>query len=119
MRPYQGLRGLLWMAQQVTQVAPDQLVQAPGRAEPRRAFLLPMGEQGRQLAGAGVVAVLAHVGPSQASQAAHATAYQAPQQIGMVLVVGVCEASVTGEASLHAVELLLADQRRDLSHQDP
>jgi hypothetical protein len=42
MRPSQGVRDLLWMAQQVTEIAPDQLVQAPGRAQPRRALLLPM-----------------------------------------------------------------------------
>jgi len=42
MRPCQGVRDLLWMTQQVTEVAPDQLVQASGWAQPRRAFLFPM-----------------------------------------------------------------------------
>ena len=40
MRPCQGVRGLLWMAQQVTEVAPDQLValvkQAKATAEAQR-----------------------------------------------------------------------------------
>ena len=47
MRPCQGLRGLLWMAQQVAEIGPGQLVQAPGRAQSRWTFLLPMREQGR------------------------------------------------------------------------
>jgi hypothetical protein len=33
MRPRQGVRGLLRMTQQVAEIGPDQLVQAPGRAE--------------------------------------------------------------------------------------
>ena len=49
--------GLLGMAQQVAEVGPHQLVQPPGRAQARWAFLLPMREQGGQLAGAGVVAL--------------------------------------------------------------
>src|SRR5215207_8000022 len=86
MRPCQGVRGLLWMAQQVTEVAPDQLVQASGRAQPRWAFLFPMREQGRQLAGAGVVAVPVDGGPRQAGQATHAAADQASQQVGWALL---------------------------------
>src|SRR5918911_259332 len=78
MRPGQGVRDLLWMAQQVTEIAPDQLVQAPGRAQPRRAFLLPMREQGRQLAGARIVAVPLRGGPRQAGQATRAATDQTP-----------------------------------------
>src|SRR5215212_4681716 len=119
MRPCQGVRGLLWMAQQVTEIGPDQLVQAPGRAQPRWAFLFPMREQGRHLAGAGVVAVPVHVGPRQAGQAAHAATDQAAQQVGVGLVVALGKAPVASQLGLHAVELLLADERWDLRHQDP
>jgi hypothetical protein len=107
------------MAQQVGEVGPDQIVQAAGRAQPRRAFPLPMREQGRQLAGAGVVAVPMDGGPRQAGQATHAAADQASQQVGVRLVVALRETAVAGEPRLHAVELLLADEGRDLGHQDP
>src|SRR5215213_4641001 len=88
------------MAQQVAEIGPDQLVQAHGWAQPRRALLLPMREQGRQLAGAGVVAVPMHVGPRQAGQAAHATADQAPQQVFVSL------AAAPGEYTLALHEAL-------------
>lgn len=58
----QSMRNLLWLAQQVTKIGPDQLVQAPGRAEPRWAFLLSMRKQVRQLASAWTVTVLVEIG---------------------------------------------------------
>src|SRR3954468_2106790 len=54
-------------------------------SQPRPALLLPVREQGRQLAGAGVVAVSVDGGPCQAGQATQAAADQAPQQVGVRL----------------------------------
>src|SRR3954464_6443273 len=63
MRPLQSLRNLLGMDQKLAQISPNQGIQPLGRRQPRWALLLAMGEQGGQLAGAGIVAIPVDRGP--------------------------------------------------------
>ena len=111
MRARQRLGGLLGMGQQLAEVGPHQLVQPFGRAQAGRALVLPVREQGGQLACAGVI-TLPVCGPGQARQAAEPAADQVAQQVGMGLVVALREAAIAGQPRLHAIELFLADEGR-------
>ena len=118
-RTRQRLGDLRGLGQQRAKVGPHQLVEPPRRAQARRTLLLPAREQGGQLARTGIVAVTMVRGPSQARQPTHAAADQAAQQVGVGLVVALREAPIAGQPRLHEVELLLADDGRDLGDQDP
>ena len=66
MGSFQRLSDGIGVRQQFTQIGPDQVFEALGRAQARRTLLFAMREQRRHLARAGVIAKLVDRGPSQA-----------------------------------------------------
>src|SRR3954452_4820118 len=78
-----------------------------------------MGVKHRQLAATAIGAITRRQTAPLTRQAIDATTDEGPQQIGMSRIVATRKLHVLREVVLHAFELLLADNGRDLPNPDP
>src|SRR5215218_6927705 len=113
------------MGQHLAQILPDDLLELFGRSVARGAFLLRCALSLVELARAHVVSLLAVVvlpealGDRYGSLHTLSAAHQSSQKVLVGLVVAPSEGLVLGELLACEVELLLADHRRHLCHEDP
>jgi hypothetical protein len=117
--PLHRMRDHLRRGEDFAQVAPDQLLQRPGRdVASRTAFA--RRQHGQLCLGAAQVVVIAfrHV-TSRAAAAASAAADQAAQEVPVHPVVASRHAPIIAQPLLRAVELLLADDGRHGRDRDP
>jgi hypothetical protein len=113
------MRDHLRRGEDLTQVAPDQFFQWPGRDVAGRTPLA-RHQHGQLCLGAAQVVVVTrrHV-TSRAATPTSAAADQAAQEVLMHPVVASCHASIIAQPLLRAIELLLADDGRHGRDRDP
>src|SRR6266567_885630 len=110
------------MAQHITQIFPDELVELPGRNKARGAFLVTTRHDRMALASAGIVGIFfcLHLPiPPRTGEMADSTAHQRTQQVGMSCIVATGILLVLCKLCLHEIKLVLRDDGGNLSHSFP
>jgi len=117
--PLHRMRDHLRRGEDLTQVAPDQFFQRPGRDVASRTPLAWHHHRQLRFGAAKVVVVaLRHMTPRAATPTS-AAADQAAQEVLVHAVITSCHASIIAQPLLRAIELLLADNGRHGRNRDP